>query len=218
MEQKWPEQAVITQVEKQKYQHQYKIFLDEQHAFSVDEDILIKHKLIKGKTITRQEIEEILADETLHHVYTDALQILSRRVHAQKELRQKLQKKGYHQQNIDAVIEQLLKQNLLDDREFAEMWSQNRLHSQKKGRNWIRQELQQKGVSRELVQETIEKIDADAEQQAAMELGRKKWQLLKEPDMRQKMQKTAGYLLRRGYSQDMVSHVIHSLRDMEKKP
>ena len=51
---------IITKVEKQKRgKHRYNIYLNEEYAFSVHEDILIKHRLNKGESLHPQEIERL---------------------------------------------------------------------------------------------------------------------------------------------------------------
>ncbi|MBA2937761.1 RecX family transcriptional regulator [Paenibacillus sp. CGMCC 1.16610] len=211
MEQEEQQISIITLVEKQKRgKHRYNIFLNEEYAFSVHEDILIKHRLVKGESVDLQDIERIIQDEERNNAYMKALRAIGRRPHSSSELKRKLKESGYEPPIIEWVIEKLASQNYLNDEEFAKMWTDSRIISQKKGRNLVRQELQQKGIDKELVKHAMENINQEDEIAGAMKLAQTKWKQTS-GEAFDKKRKTAAFLMRRGYTGAVVTKVLSQL-------
>ncbi|MBP1961033.1 regulatory protein RecX [Paenibacillus aceris] len=211
MEQEEQQPSMITMVEKQKRgKHRYNIFLNEEYAFSVHEDILIKHRLVKGELVNSHEIERIIQDEEQNNAYMKALRVIGRRPHSSSELKRKLKETGYEPPVIEWVIDKLASQNYLNDEEFAKMWTDSRIISQKKGRNLVRQELQQKGIRKELVKHAMDNINPEDEIAGAMKLAQTKWKQTSGETF-EKKRKTAAFLMRRGYTGAVVTKVLSQL-------
>jgi regulatory protein len=75
---------------------------------------------------------------------------------------------------------------------------------------WIRQELREKGIDKSLISEALENISPDQELESALQTGRKKWNLIRGEAV-DKRRKTGAFLMRRGFSGDMVRQVINTL-------
>lgn len=213
MEQEQEEQqiSIITLVEKQKRgRHRYNIFLNEEYAFSVHEDILIKHRLAKGESVQLQELEKIIQDEERNNAYIKAIRVIGRRPHSSSELKRKLKESGYEPPIIDWVIEKLASQKYLNDEEFAKMWTDSRIISQKKGRNLVRQELQQKGIDKEFVKHAMDNINPEDEIAGAMKIAQTKWKQTSGETF-DKKRKTAAFLMRRGFTGAVVTKVLGQL-------
>ncbi|UKS29815.1 RecX family transcriptional regulator [Paenibacillus sp. HWE-109] len=200
--------SIITLVEKQKKgRHRYNIFINEEYAFSVHEDILIKHRLVKGEIINQQDVEKITIDEERNSAYLKAIRIIGRRPHSAIEVKRKLKEAGYEAAVIDWACEKMAEQNYLNDEEFAKMWTDSRIITQRKGRNLVRQELQQKGIDKELVKNAMETINPDDEFAGAMKLAQTKWKQTSGKTMDRK-RKTGAFLMRRGYTGSIVTKVL----------
>jgi len=202
---------IITMVEKQKRgKHRYNIFINEEYAFSVHEDIMIKHRLFKGEAIDAERMAMIIRDEERNKAYSKALYMIGRRPHASSEVKRKLKEQGFEAEIMDWVIDTLVKQNYINDEEFAKMWAEHRIYSQRRGRNWVKQELQQKGIQKELVQGAIAGINADDELEGALKLAGNKWRITSGSTI-DKKRKTGAFLMRRGYTGAIVSKVLAEL-------
>ncbi|UJF35408.1 regulatory protein RecX [Paenibacillus hexagrammi] len=202
------QEFIITSIEKQKRsKSRYNIFVNDEYAFSVHEDIMIKHRLMKGEIIHPEHTQTILEDEERNKAYLKALGMIGRRPHSAVEIKRKLKESGFEEVIITWACERLQEQNYVNDEQFAKMWSEHRIYSQKKGRNWVKQELQQKGVQKEIVQEAIQAIDPEEEYHGAYKLGHNKWKLTS-GSLLDKKRKTAAFLLRRGYTHSIVNKVL----------
>jgi SOS response regulatory protein OraA/RecX len=71
----------------------------------------------------------------------------------------------------------------------------------------IRQELLQRGVGREDVEQALGELDGQVEQEAALALARKRWPSTKGNDRERKM-KLMGVLLRRGFPSGVVRSAV----------
>jgi regulatory protein len=200
--------VLITSVEKQKKsRNRYNIFLNEQFAFSVHEDMLVIYRLLKGEYVNATRIEMIITEDEYHKAFLEALRFVGRRPRSRKEIELKLEENGYGEETVTRTIQKLIEQKIIDDEQFANMWTEHRLFSQKKGRRWVQQELQQKGLSKELIQEALANVNKEAEFEAAYDIAKKKWLTTKGEPFERK-HKLAAFMLRRGYSNTMVNTVL----------
>ncbi|HIL93525.1 MAG TPA: regulatory protein RecX, partial [Cycloclasticus sp.] len=72
--------------------------------------------------------------------------LLARREHSQRELRQKLKAKGFDEDDIDLLLEELSEKNWQSDERFAESYSRSRL-LKGFGPVRIQYELKERGVN-----------------------------------------------------------------------
>jgi regulatory protein len=203
--------SIITRVEKQKkYKHRYHIFINEEYAFSVHEDTMIKHRLFKGELIQPDRMLHILQDEERHKAYSKAMRMIGRRPHSTQEIKRKLKEQAFEDDIIGWTLDKLKQQNYLNDEDFAKVLTENRIYSQHKGRNYVRQELQQRGVSRELIQEAMNHINPEEEYHGALTLAQKKWKLTNGSTL-DKRRKTLTFLMRKGYTGSVVNQVMQEV-------
>lgn len=213
----WPTPSIITLVEQQKRRsRRYNIYLNDDYAFSIHEDVLVKHRLFKGEEVHADHLQQILKDEEQQKVFSQALRFITRKPRAMKEIEKKLLEKGYELEIINTVLQKLIQQKYINDQEFAATLTNYRIRSQKKGRRWVKQELIQKGLSKDHVEQAMAQIDSDTEYNFAYEIAKKRWDRQNGEDM-EKRRKVGGFLLRRGYTNETVNRVLRKLQgnDME---
>lgn len=205
--------GIITGVERHpKSARRYMIFIDGAFAFAVHEDVLIKHRLLKGELVDRGRLEQALEEEEQHKAWSDALKLIGRRPRSEKELRQYLKRKQVAQPLVDRVVHKLKEQNYIDDADFAAQWTEHRMLTQKKGRSWVKQELQQKGIAPAVIQETLGQVKLEQEEEAAFQTGSKKWAITS-GTKQDKKRKTAAFLMRRGYSGAIAGKVVRRIAE-----
>lgn len=89
-----------------------------------------------------------------------ALRLLTRREHSSFELRQKLAARGFPDANVEALLLTLAREGLQSDARFASGYAQGRA-ARGYGPLRIREELRQRGVAAELVEEQLQEGDWD---------------------------------------------------------
>lgn len=206
-------ESVITAVERHpRTAGRYMIFLDGQHALTVYEDVLIKHRLFKGERVEADKLRCVQEDEEQQKAWSDALKHVGRRPRSEKEVRQFLKRKEYAEPLADRIIQRLKEQKYLNDADFAALWTEQRIYSQRKGSRWVKQELQLKGVAPATIQEALGQVPPDEEERICFELGLKKWKLTS-GSSQDKKRKTAAFLMRRGYSASIVGKAVRRIVD-----
>jgi regulatory protein len=133
--------------------------------------------------------------------------MVGRRPHSLSEVKRKLKEKGFEAPIIEWASDKLIENKYVNDEEFAKMWTDNRVISQRKGRNLIRQELQQKGIHQDVVKSTMDSINPEDEYVGALKIARTKWKQTSGKLMDRK-RKTAAFLMRRGYTGAIVTKVL----------
>ena len=87
-----------------------------------------------------------------------ALYALAPRAKSRDELFKQLLKRGVDADNANAVLDSLELQGLLNDLEFAKLWSESRQRAKKLSKRVIAGELRTKGVSQDIINEVIEEL------------------------------------------------------------
>ncbi|AIQ75010.1 RecX family transcriptional regulator [Paenibacillus odorifer] len=200
----------ITKVERQKKSdHRYIIHFGA-YNMTVHEDVMIKYRMITGNSFMKADLEEIVVADERQRAYVEGLRYLERKPRTAMEMTRRLRQKEIGETIIAEVVQRLQQERFLDDPLYAKQWAEQRIANQRKGKMWIRQELREKGIDKTLISEALENITPEQELESALETGRKKWNLIR-GDASDKRRKTGAFLMRRGFSGDMVRQVINTL-------
>jgi regulatory protein len=137
-----------------------------------------------------------------------AFLLLKFRPRSEKEIILRLKRKKFQDQIIKEAVSFLKEKNFIDDQSFARAWVQSRIR-RPLGLRRISQELKIKGIS----QETIDKQIAAAkesycEESIVAKIAKDRFSKLKtiEPDKARR--RIFDYLLRRGFSPDIVRDTL----------
>jgi regulatory protein len=177
--------------------------LEDGSSFSVHEDTLVGHRLLKGGRMEAQQIEEVLRDDVWRSAYRAALKFLGRRPRTRKEVLEKLTGLGFALDVTHSVVAALIEQGYVDDSEFARRWVEERVVSRKKGRLYVQCELERKGVAREQIARAFDQLEEGAEAEGAFDLLCRRWPLTS-GDPAVKKRRLVQYLLRRGYAPSVI--------------
>ncbi len=140
-----------------------------------------------------------------------ALRFLKIRPRSVGELRDKLATKGFEAKEIDATIEWLQDNRLIDDRAFTSSWIQYRL-ARPFGFRRIIAELKAKRVAEEIIQEAIAKVQEDYSQEATvMQVAKRRWERFASVEPQKRRKRIYDYLLRRGFTPEEVMKAIKKL-------
>lgn len=204
----------ITKIEYQKKnKDRVSIYLDDNYAFGIDLNIMIKYALAKNMELEDDFISEILKAEEEINAYNYAVTVLSRNSKSEKQLMLKMQDKGYDQQFIESAIVKLKQQKYIDDEAYSEAFINNKINISKDGKRKIKEALYNKGVDKQIIDEKLQDITDDDEIKRAYLLGTKKICTIKEEDTRKKRIKLANYLINKGFEYSIVKKAVSKLLD-----
>ena len=152
-----------------------------------------------------------------NEVLKKAFDLLSRRAHSTKELRDKLYKREYSKRDIDTVIVECERLGLLNDELFANDYAAE-LSGQGKGRFKVKMKLRNKGLSEDHIEQALEKIVDNEEENAENALSRKLRSLMHEEDVNKRRQKAYRFLAYRGFSSDIIKNLMDKTEELQYRP
>lgn len=200
----------ITNIEPQKNCKRVNIYIDNKFAFGITDELRYKYKLHVDNDIDQDYIDSVLKAEEQQKVTNHALNLLSYRQRSEKELYRALSKKGYEDDYISHTFDFLREYNLLDDIAFSNSFIIDKQNLNKFGSIRIKYELMNKGISKDVIEKTLD-IDPELEYETAMDLATKKLRTYTKEDKNATYRKIAGFLQRKGYSFDIISKILREL-------
>ncbi|GAB6282580.1 MAG: recombination regulator RecX [Ignavibacterium sp.] len=190
------------------------ITLEDENIYFISKDIVYKNGLRKGDEITNEFIDELIRENQKYYIKERAYRYLSRRMHSGYELKIKLLQKNYDKKLIDEVLNELKEKNLIDDKEFAGLYIDERLRKKKIGIIKIRAELIKKGINRQIIDELLNGFETNDEmKENILLIGEKKIKQLKSRnlDNKQIKQKLFSFLISKGYDFDLIKETINKI-------
>jgi regulatory protein len=201
--------GTITRLEVQKHNpERVSVYLDDTFAFGVD--ILVAAGMRKGQPLDDDAIAALRADDDRHRAYLAAVRLLGSRPRSREEIERALRTKRYEEPVIEAAIERLTVEGLIDDAEFARFWSENRTTFRPRGTRALRYELRLKGVANEDMEEALEAVDEDEAAWSAVARKAETWRNLPADEYKQKV---LAFLARRGFGYSTANGVWKRLQE-----
>ncbi len=194
------------------------IFLDEEYAFGVCDQTVEQFRLRKGDYIDRELFEKITDFDFFVEAKRIALAYLNFRARSEKEIRERLQKEDIPEAIILRTFEFLKEYKLIDDEAWSKSFVNDKLMRKPISAKQLAFGLKQKGVSKEVIEETISNLNADETDEArATRAAEKRWpRILKsESDPRKQKQKLYTFLAGRGFDYDAINEVIAKIMNDE---
>lgn len=183
------------------------IYLDGEFAFALEMLTVMKLGLKIGKDVDVETIKAAVFDSEVSVAFGKAVDYLARAMKTTKQMHDYLTKKGYAVEVVNAVIQKLQGYKYLDDQTYARLYTQQ--SKAYKGERRIKQELVNKGIAHDQVDDEVQ-IDKDDQLQTATILAEK---YLKNKDRDIKtMQKLQRFLLYRGFDFDTVNSIIRKYK------
>lgn len=203
-------QAITKLAPQQHDAERINVFLDGKFAFGLAAAIVEERGLRVGQALAADEIAALKARDDLSKAVNKALVFLTSRPRSIREVRDRLAKKGVEPPVIEAVIARLAGWGYVGDADFARYWVENRGANQPRGKRLLRQELWQKGVARETVDEVLAEAEID-EAGAALTLARKRLRQLRALDAPTQRRRLSAFLQRRGYDYPTIKAALDTL-------
>ena len=163
-------------------------------------------RLFAGKVLEERELEALRSSAALALCKNRGMELLSYRPMSAKELKDKLVQKGETSENAEAAVDWLRSRGFLDDERYAGMVVRH-YAGKGYGAGRIRQELQRRGITRELWDEALKELPEQEDKLDKFLSSR-----LKDPGDRAQVQKASAALLRRGYSWEEIRAALARFR------
>ena len=184
------------------------VFLDGKFALSLEAEVAAREGLQVDQELSHSQIEALTRSDRFHRCLNAALHYLSYRPRSESEMRERLQRRGFDSDSVEAVLTKLKEQELVDDVAFAQFWKDNRQSFSPRSQWLIKLELSRKGVATDIIDEVVNKIhDNESAYRAA--LGKARSLPLSDRDAFRR--RLGSYLKRRGFDYQAISHTVERL-------
>lgn len=186
----------------------YNIFVDEKFSFSLDETQLLAAKIKVGAEISEEQLAKFKNESDFGKNYIRALDLISRRPRSEKEIRDYGFKKKWSAENTARVIARLREKKYLNDENFAQSFVRSRANLKNWSQRRLKMELAKKGISPDLTAKVLaENVEFDEE------ISLKNLIKKKRAHYSGDQQKFANYLIRQGFSFDLVKKNLAEIND-----
>lgn len=140
--------------------------------------------------------------------------LCSQKEYNEAEIRGKLKFWGVEPEDIDPIIEELIREKFIDDLRFATAFARDKVRLNQWGRVKIRYMLSMERVKHSIVDQALAAIDEDQYTESLTELLQKKSRELRgETNPHTKKQKLLKFAQGRGFEIDLTLRI---LKDLEK--
>lgn len=204
----------ITALEPQARQpDRYNLSLDGRFALGLDASVVLAEGLSVGAELLAEDVERLRSREDERRLFDAAVRFLAPRPRSRAEVRRRLLRPHPRHaapspEAAERILDRLQQLELLDDRQFAEFWIENRERFSPRSARALGQELRQRGVARETVEEVS---DPDRDEERALAAGRQRLRGASGLDYETFRARIGGFLLRRGFGYDVVRSAVRAL-------
>lgn len=161
------------------------------------------------------------AEKARRKTFDRAVNLLTYKQRSIQELRERLLEKEWTNELIvDEVIEKLKFYGYLNDAHFAKSFAASQIRQKPVGKRVLKQKLAQKKLDKETVEEALEKALEETPEEEIIERAiAKRLRLKGKPETREDAKKFYDYLLRQGFSYDLVSNKMREIaaRDYDEE-
>lgn len=197
---------VVTKLERQKHKDtRVSVFVDNEYAFSLSDELIIEYKVTVGKDVTSLPLKEIAEEDEFKRAMDCAFKHMSVSEKSEKQLREHLEKKEFSQKIIERTVARLKELNYIDDLSYARAFVE---HTSASGKRAILYKLKMKGISEEIINEVFEDISDEDQLENAVELLKKQLPKYSKYDDYEKKRRLNAFLARKGYEWDVISQAI----------
>jgi len=181
------------------------VFLDGAFAFSLEADVAGQEGLRVEQVLSAEQIEALSKADHFQRCLNAAIHYLGYRPRSESEIRDRLRRRGFNGDTLEAVITRLKERELVDDVAFAEFWQDNRQSFKPQSRRLTTLELRRKGVDEDIIDRVVDAIDDD---DCAYRAASTKARVLARTDYQEFRRRLGDYLKRRGFSYRVINDTV----------
>ncbi len=186
-----------------------KLIFEDFSAIVLYKKDLKRYSLSEGTEVSDKQMKLLMEEILPYRAKSRCMKLLQSKDYTETEIRGKLHTDGYPETVIEIAVAYLYSFHYLDDARYAEAYYRSRCL--KKSRKKIIIELQQKGIDKELIFDTLERVCSDAPEEDELQcisklLIKKKYSDC-EADLTER-EKMKAYLFRKGFQIDNINNCM----------
>lgn len=186
-----------------------KLIFEDFSAIVLYKKDLKRYSLLEGTEVSDKQMKLLMEEILPYRAKSRCMKLLQSKDYTETEIRGKLHTDGYPETVIEIAVAYLYSFHYLDDARYAEAYYRSRCL--KKSRKQIIIELQQKGINKELIFDTLERVCSDAPEEDELQcisklLIKKKYSDC-EADLTER-EKMKAYLFHKGFQIDNINNCM----------
>ena len=190
----------------------FEVVFEDETKLLLNYNIFEKYKVSVDMYFSEDEILEMKYFSDIERAKSRAMNYISGKLKTKYEVRLKLKENGFAEDVIDEVLDILEKEEYLNDKDYCEIFIEDKKKLNGYGKNKIKSLLIQKGISKNIFEDFLNEFEYDEEFDNALKMGIKKLELLSnEEDNFKKKQKIINYLTYRGFGFDVINDVLKEI-------
>jgi regulatory protein len=209
----------VTKIEPGRFKKEFvTVFFGTEFHLKLHQDVAAAYRLAEGAEVPEEKIAEIKAAGRKKEALEYAMLFLSYRPRSQREMSERLKRKGFEPEVTAAVLEDLKNLRLIDDSQFARDLAESRIKNRLQGDARVREDLIRKGIDRKLAEDAVrdlsdaEREDVPDEDERAYQALVKRRNQIHNADDRTVQRRLFGYLSRRGFAYDTVERALQRFK------
>lgn len=190
----------------------YKIILESGEVITTNEHVIINSNILYSKKITEKQLNQIKEDTIYYENYDKILKMINRKMRSEHEIRQTLNKNEVSQIDQDKIIQSLKDINLIDDKLFAESYTNDKINLTLDGPYKIKHELENNHIDSEYIETALANFTQDLIDSKLDKIINKKINSNTKDTTYMFKQKTSIYLSNLGYSREDISNHLENIQ------
>lgn len=174
-------------------------------------ETLYSYKLLLKKEMDENEFEEMMLENEKKLAKQKALKTLSMANKTKKELVLKLKQSKFSTEAIDYAMTFVDKYDFIDEENIAKTLIEGKYSKKRYSKRAMMSKLRQKGISSDVIGDSVKDIGDDEEFENAMYFAQKKLRTIRDDDKYKVRNKLMSALSYRGFSYDIIKRVSEDL-------
>lgn len=188
------------------------LFIDGELAMNIDTETLLKSGYKPGRELTDEQLYDLIQSSESRRASEKALYLLEHRSHSQKELADKISRVTTREA-AEQAAQHMADIGLVNDEDYARSLADNLFGSKGFSASRVQQELLQKGIDKELIEQIIEETAPDPVEKIT-ELIHKKY--VRTLDDEKGRRRSIAALQRLGFRWDDIRTALNQFKNEEE--
>ena len=137
----------------------YQVYLSDGRKIKLNEDVILKYKLLYKKEIDEFLLEEIINENNNYNIYDKCVNYIGVRLRSINEIKEYMERKGVSSEVINNTLERLINNKLLDDEVFTRAFIKDKMNFTTMGPYRIELELQKHKIDNHIIKKYLAEID-----------------------------------------------------------
>ena len=174
-------------------------------------ETLYSYKLLSKKEMDENEFEEMMSENEKKLAKQKALKTLSMANKTKKELILKLKQSKFSTEAIDYAMTFVDKYDFIDEENIAKTLVEGKYSKKRYSKRAMMSKLRQKGISSDVIGDSVKDIGDYEEFENAMYFAQKKLRTIRDDDKYKVRNKLMSALSYRGFSYDIIKRVSENI-------